>query len=180
MARKISAGLAKRIKAVKLLILDVDGVMTDGGIIYDDDGMELKVFDVKDGHGIKLLMRAGIGVAIITGRESKVVYHRAKNLGIDMVYQGAKDKVGAFEDILKNRQLSPEEAAYIGDELVDVPLLRRVGFAVAVSDSVRDVKRYADYVTLKNGGKGAVREVCELILNVQGKWDTVTAAYFLG
>src|SRR3989344_1044709 len=151
MARKISAGLAKRIKAVKLLILDVDGVMTDGGIIYDDDG-----------------------------RESKVVYHRAKNLGIDMVYQGAKDKVGAFEDILKNRQLSPEEAAYIGDELVDVPLLRRVGFAVAVSDSVRDVKRYADYVILKNGGKGAVREVCELILNVQGKWDTVTAAYFLG
>ncbi|MEK6539703.1 MAG: HAD-IIIA family hydrolase [Deltaproteobacteria bacterium] len=180
MARKISAGLAKRIKAVKLLILDVDGVMTDGGIIYDDDGRELKVFDVKDGHGIKLLMRAGIGVAIITGRESKVVYHRAKNLGIDMVCQGAKDKVGAFEDILKNRQLSPEEAAYIGDELVDVPLLRRVGFAVAVSDSVRDVKRYADYVTLKNGGKGAVREVCELILNVQGKWDTVTAAYFLG
>jgi len=180
MARKISAGLAKRIKAVKLLILDVDGVMTDGGIIYDDDGRELKVFDVKDGHGIKLLMRAGIGVAIITGRESKVVYHRAKNLGIDMVYQGAKDKVGAFEDILKNRQLSLEEAAYMGDELVDIPLLRRVGFAAAVKDAVEDVKKHVDYVTVKNGGSGAVRELCELILKVQGKWDTVTAAYFLG
>src|SRR3970282_1972450 len=154
MTRKISAGLAKRIKAVKLLILDVDGVMTDGGIIYDDDGRELKVFDVKDGHGIKLLMRAGIGVAIITGRESKVVYHRAKNLGIDidMVYQGAKDKLKAFEDILKNRQLSLEE----------------------------DVKKHVDYVTVKNGGSGAVRELCELILKVQGKWDTVTAAYFSG
>jgi len=182
MTRKISAGLAKRIKAVKLLILDVDGVMTDGGIIYDDDGRELKVFDVKDGHGIKLLMRAGIGVAIITGRESRVVDHRAKNLGIDidMVYQGAKDKLKAFEDILKNRQLSLEEAAYIGDELVDIPLLRRVGFAAAVKDAVEDVKRHVDYVTAKNGGSGAVREICELILNVQGKWDTVTAAYFLG
>lgn len=178
MPKKLSASLIKKIKAVKLLILDVDGVMTDGSIIYDDDGKEIKIFDVKDGHGIKLLMRAGIDVAIITARESKVVLHRAKNLGIEMVYQKAMDKVIAFEDILKKRQLSPQETAYIGDELVDIPLLRRVGFAVTVKDAVADVKKRIDYITAKNGGCGAVREICELILKVQGKWDEVTAKYF--
>src|SRR3990170_4192462 len=127
---------------------------------------------------IKLLMRAGIDVAIITARESKVVLHRARNLGIEMVYQKAMDKVIAFEDILKKRQLSPQETAYIGDELVDIPLLRRVGFAVTVKDAVADVKKHVDYTTAKNGGCGAVREICELILKVQGKWDEVTAKYF--
>ena len=178
MAKKISANLARKIKPIKILILDVDGVMTDGRIIYDDDGKETKVFDVKDGHGIKLLIRAGIDVAIITARESRVVLHRAKNLGIEMVYQKAMDKVLAFEDILKKRQLYSREAAYIGDELVDIPLLRKVGFAVAVKDAVEDVKNYGDYITVKNGGYGAVREVCELILKTKGKWDKVTAKYF--
>ena len=140
MAKKLSTNRIRKIKAIKILILDVDGVMTDGKIIYDDDGKEIKIFDVKDGHGIKLLMRAGIDVAIITARESKVVLHRARNLGIEMVYQKAMDKVIAFEDILKKRQLSPQETAYIGDELVDIPLLRRVGFAVTVKDAVADRK----------------------------------------
>ncbi|HBR18375.1 MAG: phenylphosphate carboxylase subunit delta [Deltaproteobacteria bacterium RIFCSPLOWO2_12_FULL_43_16] len=187
MAKKLSAHsrlggwdkLIKKIKPVKILILDVDGVMTDGRIIYDDDGKETKIFDVKDGHGIKLLMRAGLDVAIITARESNVVLHRAKNLGIEMVYQKAMDKTAAFDDILQKRQLSAKEAVYIGDELVDIPLLRRVGFAVAVKDAVDDVKRHVDYVTVKNGGYGAVREVCELILKTQGKWDEVTAKYFI-
>ena len=178
MAKKLSTNRIRKIKAIKILILDVDGVMTDGKIIYDDDGKEIKIFDVKDGHGIKLLMRAGIDVAIITARESKVVLHRARNLGIEMVYQKAMDKVIAFEDILKKRQLSPQETAYIGDELVDIPLLRRVGFAVTVKDAVADVKKHVDYTTAKNGGCGAVREICELILKVQGKWDEVTAKYF--
>ena len=178
MAKKLSTNYIRKIKAIRILILDVDGVMTDGKIIYDDDGKEIKIFDVKDGHGIKLLMRAGIDVAIITARESKVVLHRAKNLGIEMVYQKAMDKVIAFEDILKKRQLSPQETAYIGDELVDIPLLRRVGFAVTVKDAVADVKKHVDYTTAKNGGCGAVREICELILKVQGKWDEVTAKYF--
>ncbi len=178
MSKKISASLIKKIKPIKLLILDVDGVMTDGRIIYDDDSKETKVFDVKDGHGIKLLMRAGIDVAIITARESNVVLHRANNLGIETVYQKAMDKVAAFEDIAGKKQLSPGEAAYMGDELVDIPLLRRVGFAVAVKDAVVDVKKYADYITVKNGGCGAVREICELILKTQGKWNGVTAKYF--
>ena len=178
MAKKLSTNRIRKIKAIKILILDVDGVMTDGKIIYDDDGKEIKIFDVKDGHGIKLLMRAGIDVAIITARESKVVLHRARNLGIEMVYQKAMDKVIAFEDILKKRQLSPQETAYIGDELVDIPLLRRVGFAVTVKDAVADVKKRIDYITAKNGGCGAVREICELILKVQGKWEQVTARYF--
>lgn len=177
MPKKISANLIKKIKQLKLLVLDVDGVMTDGRIIYNDDGKETKMFDVKDGHGIKLLMRAGIDVAIITARESNVVLHRAKNLGIEMVYQKAMDKVAAFEDILKKKQLSLGEAAYAGDELVDIPLLRRVGFAIAVNDAVADVKKYADYITKKNGGCGAVREVCEIILKTQGKWKEVTAKY---
>lgn len=178
MPKKLSANLIKKIKPIKLLILDVDGVMTDGRIIYDDDEKETKAFDVKDGHGIKLLMRAGIDVAIITARESKVVIHRAKNLGIEMVYQKAMDKTAAFEDILKKKQLSSQETAYIGDELVDIPLLRKVGFAVAVKDAVEDVKKYVNYVTEKNGGYGAVREICELILKTQGKWKQATARYF--
>src|SRR3989338_6526259 len=173
MAKKISPNLIKKIKSVKLLALDVDGVMTDGRIIYDDEGKETKMFDVKDGHGIKLLMRAGIDVAIITARESNVVLHRAKNLGIELVYQKAMDKILALEDILKKKRLTPKQAAYIGDELVDIPLLRKVGFAAAVKDAVDDVKKYVDYVTVKNGGYGAAREVCELILNTQGRWAEV-------
>lgn len=178
MLKKMSPNLIKKIKAVKLLVLDVDGVMTDGRIIYDDDGKEIKTFDAKDGHGIKLLMWAGIDVAIITARESNVVLHRAKNLGIDLVYQKAMDKFLALEDILKKKGLIPKQAAYIGDELVDIPLLRKVGFAVAVKDAVDDVKKHVDYVAVKNGGCGAVREVCELILKTQGKWAQVTARYF--
>lgn len=179
MPKKLSASLIKKIKAVKLLILDVDGVMTDGRIIYDDDGKEIKIFDVKDGHGIKLLMRAGIDVAIITARESRVVLHRAKNLGIDIVYQKAMDKVEAFNEILQKKQLSEKEVAYVGDELVDIPLLRKVGFAVAVKDAVAEVKKYVDFVTEKNGGHGAVREICELILKTQGRWGEATEKYFM-
>ncbi|OGP26750.1 MAG: phenylphosphate carboxylase subunit delta [Deltaproteobacteria bacterium GWF2_42_12] len=153
--------------------------MTDGSIIYDDDGKEIKIFDVKDGHGIKLLMRAGIDVAIITARESQVVLHRAKNLGIDMVYQKAMDKVEAFNEILQKKQLSEKEVAYVGDELVDIPLLRKVGFAAAVKDAVEDLKMYVDFITEKNGGQGAVREICELILKTQGKWGEATEKYFM-
>ena len=179
MPKKLSTSLIKKIKAVKLLILDVDGVMTDGRIIYDDDGKEIKIFDVKDGHGIKLLMRVGIEVAIITARESQVVLHRAKNLGIDIVYQKAMDKVEAFNEILQKKQLSEKEVAYVGDELVDIPLLRKVGFAAAVKDAVEDLKMYVDFITEKNGGQGAVREICELILKTQGKWGEATEKYFM-
>ncbi|HBO84480.1 MAG: hypothetical protein A2073_02290 [Deltaproteobacteria bacterium GWC2_42_11] len=168
---------SSKVKKIKILILDVDGIMTDGSIIYDDDGRETKVFDVKDGHGIKMLRMAGIDTAIITARKSGVVKHRAKNLGIDMVYQKAMDKVSAFKDILRKTSLKPENTAYMGDELVDIPVLKQAGFKITVPDAVNEVKKVCDYITKMHGGKGAVREVCELILKVQGKWDDTLMRY---
>jgi len=176
--KRLSKTLIEKIKRIKLLILDVDGVLTDGGIVYDDAGRETKVFYVKDGHGIKLLRAAGIDVAIITARTSKVVLHRAKELGIDTIYQKAMDKVEAFHEVIDKKGLLPDEVAYVGDDLVDLPILQRVGFSVAVSDSVEDIKDGVDWITTRPGGKGAVREVCELILKVQGKWEGVTEGYF--
>ncbi|MBI5971233.1 MAG: HAD family hydrolase [Deltaproteobacteria bacterium] len=169
--------LIKKIEHVRLVIFDVDGVMTDGRIHYTDQGVEIKSFNVKDGHGIKLLMRAGIEAGIITARQSKTVDVRARDLGITIVAQGRKDKLEAFEEIIKKQGIKPEEAAYVGDDVVDLPVLRRVGFSVAVSDAVDTVKAAVDYVTRKKGGNGAVREVVELILKAQGKWDSVMERY---
>lgn len=171
--------IVEKIRRIRLLLLDVDGVLTEGKIIYDDTGRDSKAFDVKDGHGIKLLIRGGVEVGIITSRESKVVSYRAGDLGIGLVYQGVKDKLDAFEDILKRQNLHPENIAYIGDDLVDIPVLKKVGFSVAVSDSIVELQEYTDYRTLNKGGKGAVREICELILKVQGMWEEVTEKYFL-
>ena len=164
---------------VKLLILDVDGVLTDGGIIYTASGDELKRFDVKDGHGIKLLQRCGIKVAIVTARESDVVLKRAGDLGIELVYQGAKEKITAFNDILDRTGLLPEETAYIGDDLIDIPILKRVGLSIAVEDAVKDTLSVVDYVTKRPGGRGAVREATELIMKLSGRWEEVTARYFV-
>ena len=169
--------LIEKIKRVKLLILDVDGVLTDGSINYTDDGREFKSFDVKDGHGIKLLMRSGIDVALITARESNVVAVRAKDLGINDVYQGRKEKLGAFEEILAGKGLSADETAYAGDDIIDLPVLRRAGFSVAVQDAVEEVIKAVDYVTERPGGRAAVRELTDLILKVQGSWADVTARY---
>jgi len=168
----------EKARAVKLLILDADGVLTDGRIIYTDQGEEVKAFNVKDGHGLKLLMRAGIRVAIITGRKSPAVEHRARDLGIARVFQKALNKLEAYEELCTTEKLRDEEICMVGDDLPDLPVLRRCGFAVAVADSVEDVKRAADYVTSKEAGKGAVREVCDIILKAQGLWETVTARYF--
>jgi 3-deoxy-D-manno-octulosonate 8-phosphate phosphatase (KDO 8-P phosphatase) len=176
---RIAPGVLKKIMGVKLLIVDVDGVMTDGRIVYDDDGRQLKYFDVKDGHGIKLFIRAGLEVAIVTSRKSKVVLHRANDLGIKILFQGAPDKVKAFEEIITTKGLLPEDTSYIGDDLIDIPLLKRVGFSVAVADAVREVKGCVDYVTERPGGYGAVREVCELVLRTQERWEGVTERYFL-
>ncbi len=160
-------------KKVKLLILDVDGVMTEGRILYSDRGKEIKAFYIGDGLGIRLLQSAGIGVAIISARESEAVTRRAEELGITQVYQGASRKIEVYRDILKNNQLRDEEVAYVGDDLLDLPLLKRAGFSVAVADSAPEVKKIVDYVTRKKGGQGAVREVCELIIKAQGKWKEV-------
>ncbi len=167
----------ERLKLIKLLILDVDGVLTDGKIIYNDRGEEIKAFDVKDGHGIKLLMRSGIEIALITGRESEVVLHRARDLGIEQVYQKVTNKMEVYEKILNDKKLEGENVGFVGDDLVDIPVLKRVGFSAAVLDAVSEVKEIADYIASKKGGGGAGREICELLLKAQNKWKGVTERY---
>lgn len=170
--------MAADLSKIKLLLLDVDGVLTDGRITYDSEGGESKSFDVKDGHGLKLLQRAGIRVGIITGRQSAIVARRAEELGIELVYQGAKDKSLPFNEIMQKLALAPEEIAYVGDDIVDLPVMRKVGFAATVADAVDDVKPFADMVTKLPGGRGAVREICEFILKESGRWPAVTHHYF--
>lgn len=172
--------MQERLAKIRLLLLDVDGIMTDGRIVYDNNGIETKSFDVKDGHGLKLLQRAGIRIGIITGRQSEVVAFRARELDIDILYQGVKDKLVPYREILDNLGLGEEEVAYMGDDVVDLPILRRVGFAATVADAVPEVLPLVHYVTGKNGGRGAVREVCDLILKEGGHWEGVTARYFQG
>jgi 3-deoxy-D-manno-octulosonate 8-phosphate phosphatase (KDO 8-P phosphatase) len=155
---------------IKLLILDVDGVMTDGRIIINDQGEETKTFNVKDGYGIRLLLGAGIDVAIITGRQSRCVEHRADDLGIKSLYQGVTDKKSVCMKLLEEKHLTSQQTCFIGDDLLDLPLLKFVGLPVAVADAVKEVRETAMYVTEKNGGNGAVREVCELILKAQDAW----------
>ena len=169
--------IIEKAREVKLLILDVDGVMTDGSIVYNDRGEESKSFNVRDGHGMKLLQRGGVDCALITARTSDVVLHRARNLGIELVYQGAFDKLKAYEDILKKTGLATNQTAYVGDDVIDLPILKRVGFSVAVSDAVTEVKERVDYVTEAQGGRGAVREVVEIILKARGTWDELMSRY---
>lgn len=169
--------LLEKLKAIRLVVFDVDGVLTDGRIIYNDEGQETKSFDVKDGHGIKLLMRSGIDVAIITARLSKTVTHRAANLGIDLVYQGMRDKSAAFDDMLQKMGLRPEQAAYMGDDIIDLPVIRRAGFSAAVSDAVAEVREAVDYVSEKRGGRGAARDLAELVLKAQGRWEEILKTY---
>jgi 3-deoxy-D-manno-octulosonate 8-phosphate phosphatase (KDO 8-P phosphatase) len=163
--------------AIRLLILDVDGVLTDGGIVFDDMGREIKVFNVRDGHGIKLLREAGLSVAIITGRTSEVVTKRAKELGIDYLFQGVKNKAEAYGELKSKTNFSDSEIACIGDDINDLPLFKRAALPVAVSDAAEELKKHALYITERPGGRGAVREVCELILRAQGKWRGIIDAY---
>lgn len=170
--------MSNELNRIKLLLLDVDGVMTDGRIIYLNDGGEAKAFDVKDGHGLKLIQRAGIRVGIITGRQSEIVARRAAELGIEIVYQSAKDKLLPFMEILEKLGLKPDEVAYVGDDLVDLPVMRRAGFSATVADAVDEIKPYVDLVTSRPGGRGAVREVCDFLLKQSGRWSSVTSRYF--
>jgi 3-deoxy-D-manno-octulosonate 8-phosphate phosphatase (KDO 8-P phosphatase) len=174
-AREGATGKASR---VRLFIVDVDGVLTDGGIIFDGNGVETKRFHVRDGHGIKMMQRAGIEVGIITGRTSPVVRIRAEELGISLVRQGAHDKVAAWREMLEDTGLSPEESAYVGDDIVDVPLLRQVGFAATVADAEEYVLTEADFVSSRRGGEGAVREIIEFVLKSRMVWDEITEKYF--
>jgi 3-deoxy-D-manno-octulosonate 8-phosphate phosphatase (KDO 8-P phosphatase) len=160
--------ILNRAKDIKLVIFDVDGVLTDGSIIIGDDGQEYKAFHSRDGHGMKLLQYTGVELAIITGRTSTVVEHRMSALGINHVYQGQRVKLPAFEQLIKMLSLKPEQCAYVGDDWVDLAIMKRVGLAIAVQDADNLVKETAHWVTEAKGGKGAAREVCELIMKGQG------------
>jgi 3-deoxy-D-manno-octulosonate 8-phosphate phosphatase (KDO 8-P phosphatase) len=169
--------LRERARKIRMLIMDVDGVLTDGRIIQDCHGHELKMFDVKDGHGIVMAHRAKLRTGLISGRASETIARRAEELGIELVFQKIWNKLEVYEKILVDTALTPAEVAYIGDDLVDIPLLRRVGLAMAVADAVDEVKAVCHFITQRPGGQGAVREVIELILRAQGQWDTLLERY---
>ncbi len=164
-------------KKIKVLIFDVDGVLTDGSLIVDDDGKEYKAFYSKDGLGIKMLKKTGVDIAVITARTSNVVIHRMKNLGIKHIYQGQLDKLPAFENILKELNLSAEQAAYVGDDVIDLPVLLHAGLAVTVDDAHPLVKQHAHWQTPRRGGRGAARDICELIMQAQGTLESQLQNY---
>jgi 3-deoxy-D-manno-octulosonate 8-phosphate phosphatase (KDO 8-P phosphatase) len=180
MTEKSQISLAKSVekaKKLKLLILDVDGVLTDGKLFFDNEGNEYKSFHARDGHGIKLLRQTGVEVAVISGRKSNSVALRMKSLGIDHVYQGHENKRAAFYEILEKTGITEEQAAHVGDDLLDLPIMTRVGLAVAVADANFAVKQRADWCTTLPGGCGAVREVCDFIMQAQGHFDEIVNAY---
>jgi len=163
--------LLEKLKHIQLLLLDVDGVLTDGRLYFDAKGETLKVFHVRDGHGIKMAQRGGIEVAMVSGRRSDAAFHRARELGVSRFYEGVRDKVAILEELLAAMNLTPPQVAAVGDELVDLPLFHRVGLGVAVADAVPEVQAAAHWVTTLPGGQGAVREVCDLLLKAQGRWS---------
>lgn len=173
----LSDDLIARMKNIKLLVLDVDGVMTDGGLTLGDDGQEYKTFHAHDGLGMKLLKASGVSTAIITGRTSNVVKKRAESTGVSHFYQGAEDKLAAFEDLIKSSGLVAQQCAFMGDDVVDLPPMLKCGLAIAVPASPTLVLKHAHYVTKKSGGKGAVREVCELLMMAQGTFDAQMAPF---
>lgn len=162
---------------IKILLLDVDGVLTDGGLIYGNDGEELKRFNSQDGLGLNLLRECGVDIGIITARKSAIVARRAEELKMKYVQQGARNKIVAFDEILRETGLRPLQIAYMGDDLLDLPLLNRVGFACAPQNGVAEVQQRVHYVTQKSGGCGAVREMCELIMDAQGHYPKVLGRF---
>ena len=171
--------LARRARAIKLLLMDCDGVLTDGRIMLLENGDEQKTFDVKDGHGIVLLHRAGLKSGIISGRVSSFVERRARELGmsLEFVRQGCHNKIKEFDDVLARAQVQANEVAFIGDDVADISIMQRVGLAVAVADAVEETKQAAHYVTQLKGGAGAVREIADLILKAQGRWEELMRRY---
>jgi 3-deoxy-D-manno-octulosonate 8-phosphate phosphatase (KDO 8-P phosphatase) len=165
--------LAERCAAIELLLTDVDGVLTDGGIILDNQGVESKCFNIRDGLGVRLWQNSGGLAGIVTGRSSQIVKLRAAELDMEIVRQGVKEKLPVVEEILATLKLQPEQLAYIGDDLPDVPAIRYAGLGIAVADAPEEVRGAADYVTSVPGGGGAVREVVELLLKNTGKWESV-------
>jgi 3-deoxy-D-manno-octulosonate 8-phosphate phosphatase (KDO 8-P phosphatase) len=175
--KRIPVGLRNKAKNISLLLLDVDGVLTDGRIIIDDRGIETKHFHVRDGQGIALLLSAGIEVGLMTARSSPSVRHRAKELGIRLVHQGVREKIVAYNKIRQSRGLKDNQVAYMGDDIIDLPTLRQAGLALSVADGWYGLRSEVDYVTEASGGQGAVREVAEMLLRAQGKWATIISKF---
>lgn len=169
----MNKSLKEQLKKVKLLILDVDGVLTNGEIVVNDLGQETKIFNVQDGFGIVIFRKAGLKTAIISARASKAVRHRAKDLGIDKVYLNSRDKVKSYKEILKDLKMKDENVCFIGDDLPDLALMNQVGVKITVPNARPEIKRVVQHVTKKQGGQGAVREVIELILKTQGRWKKI-------
>lgn len=167
----------ERARAIKLIAFDIDGIMTDGSLYLTDDGHEIKAFNSLDGHGLKMLKSTGVELAIITGRTSQLVIHRARNLGITHVHQGAHDKLVVYRQLLQDLNLSEAQTAYMGDDVVDLPVMRRSGLAVTVPAAPDLVKAHSHYITRREGGRGAVREACEFIMRAQGTFDAQMALY---
>ncbi len=169
--------MKKRLANIKLLLLDVDGVLTDAGIIYTDSGEQIKKFNAKDGLGIKLLIKAGVDVGIITGLRSKTLEHRCQKLGISLLFAGIKNKSKVLDAIVSQTGIPPENMVFVGDDIIDLPVMKRVGVSFCVADGHDDVKRHCDRVTKLKGGCGAVREVCESILKAKGLWNNILNKY---
>jgi 3-deoxy-D-manno-octulosonate 8-phosphate phosphatase (KDO 8-P phosphatase) len=172
--------IADRFKQIRMVLLDVDGVLTAGEIIYGDSGEQFKVFDVKDGLGIRMLKAADIQVGIVTGRGGEALRHRCANLGIDLVFEKVRDKVQALDQALARTGLTAEATAFVGDDLPDLAIMKKVGLAVAVADAHEAVRAAAHLITRASGGRGAVREVSDAILKAQGCWDELIQKLFHG
>jgi 3-deoxy-D-manno-octulosonate 8-phosphate phosphatase (KDO 8-P phosphatase) len=169
--------IIEKAKKIRLVIFDVDGVLTDGSLIYGKNGIEQQVFNVHDGQGMKFLLESGVQIAIITARASEIIVERTEALGVVHVYQGNSNKLPAYEDLKKKLQLSDEEIAYIGDDIPDLPILYRVGLPITVADAPQITKQYVCWVTESKGGKGAAREVCDLIMSAQGTYQGIVEKY---
>lgn len=169
--------LRARAARLQLLIFDVDGVLTDGSLYLGDDGQEFKVFHSRDGQGMVMLRESGVRLAVITGRSSRVVQTRMEGLGVAHIHQGCKEKLPAYEDLRQRLGLADEQIGYVGDDVVDLPVMRRAGLAVAVGDAHPLVRQQAHWCTQANGGRGAAREVCEFILDAQGNLERILAPY---
>ena len=173
----LNGALIERIRKIKLAVFDVDGVLTDGSLHYGPNGEETKVFNTLDGHGLKMLGESGVALAIISGRESKALERRASDLGIGQLFMGVENKQRIFETLLKSLSLSFEQSAGLGDDVVDLPFLKRCGFAACVPAAPAVVQQHVHYVTNARGGHGAVREFCDLIMQTQGTWDAAMKKY---
>ena len=169
--------LIERTSKVKLMVFDCDGVLTDGRLYINDEGEETRAFHVLDGHGIQMLRATGVETALISGRVSKAIETRAEAIGIDHVFQGVEDKLAVFRQLLEKLGLSADQTGYMGDDIVDIPVMRRCGLSVAVPDSPILVREAAHYVTTSRGGRGAARELCEFIMQIQGTYDRQLARY---